>query len=393
MAENKRDYYEVLGVSKGASEEEIKKAYKKLARKYHPDMNPGDKEAEEKFKEINEANEVLSDPKKRQLYDQYGFAGVDPNYAAQNGGGPGGFGGFSGFGGDGVDLGDIFGDIFGGGFGGFGGSSRSANPNAPRKGQDIRVRITLTFDEAVHGCKKNITITRQQECTECHGSGCAAGSSPETCPDCGGRGFVIRQQRTPFGVMQTQQPCSRCGGKGKLIKNPCRSCHGGGTIAVKKTLEANVPAGIDDDQGFRLSGMGNAGTNGGPAGDVIVAVTVQPSEVFQRDENNIYVVFPITYSQAVLGDTITVPSIDGKVEVNVPEGTQSGTTFRLRGKGIQYVNGRGRGDMYVKCEVEIPKKLSRTQREALKKFEGTLKEDNYEKRKGFFKKLKDMFNN
>ena len=336
MAQEKRDYYEVLGVSKTATDAEIKKAYRKLAMKYHPDYNPGDKEAEEKFKEINEANEVLSDPKKRQLYDQYGFAGVDPNYAAQNGGGPGGFGGFSGFGGDGVDLGDIFGDIFGGGFGGFGGSTRSANPNAPRKGQDIRVRITLTFDEAVHGCKKNITITRQQECTECHGSG---------------------------------------------------------TIAVRKTLEANVPAGIDDDQGFRLSGMGNAGTNGGPAGDVIVAVTVQPSEVFQRDENNIYVVFPITYSQAVLGDTITVPSIDGKVEVNVPEGTQSGTTFRLRGKGIQYVNGRGRGDMYVKCEVEIPKKLSRTQREALKKFEGTLKEDNYEKRKGFFKKLKDMFNN
>ena len=367
MAQEKRDYYEVLGVSKTATDAEIKKAYRKLAMKYHPDYNPGDKDAEEKFKEINEANEVLSDPKKRQLYDQYGFAGVDPNYAAQNGGGPGGFGGFSGFGGDGVDLGDIFGDIFGGGFGGFGGSSRSANPNAPRKGQDIRVRITLTFDEAVHGCKKNITITRQQECTECHGSGCAAGSSPETCPD--------------------------CGGKGKLIKNPCKSCHGSGTIAVKKTLEANVPAGIDDDQGFRLSGMGNAGTNGGPAGDVIVAVTVQPSEVFQRDENNIYVVFPITYSQAVLGDTITVPSIDGKVEVNVPEGTQSGTTFRLRGKGVQYVNGRGRGDMYVKCEVEIPKKLSRTQREALKKFEGTLKEDNYEKRKGFFKKLKDMFNN
>ena len=367
MAQEKRDYYEVLGVSKTATDAEIKKAYRKLAMKYHPDYNPGDKEAEEKFKEINEANEVLSDPKKRQLYDQYGFAGVDPNYAAQNGGGPGGFGGFSGFGGDGVDLGDIFGDIFGGGFGGFGGSSRSANPNAPRKGQDIRVRITLTFDEAVHGCKKNITITRQQECTECHGSGCAAGSSPETCPD--------------------------CGGKGKLIKNPCKSCHGSGTIAVKKTLEANVPAGIDDDQGFRLSGMGNAGTNGGPAGDVIVAVTVRPSEVFQRDENNIYVIFPITYSQAVLGDTITVPSIDGKVEVNVPEGTQSGTTFRLRGKGVQYVNGRGRGDMYVKCEVEIPKKLSRTQREALKKFEGTLKEDNYEKRKGFFKKLKDMFNN
>ena len=375
MAE-KRDYYEVLGIGKNATDAEIKSAYRKLAKKYHPDLNPGDKEAEEKFKEVNEANDVLSDPQKRQRYDQFGFAGVDPNYAAANGGGAGGFGG--GFGG--VDLGDIFGDIFGGGFGGgfsgFGGGSSTRTANAPRKGHDIQASVILTFEEAAHGCSKKITINRQ-----------------DTCPDCGGRGFVIRQQRTPFGVMQTQQPCSRCGGKGKLIKNPCRSCHGSGTIAVKKTLEANVPAGIDDDQGFRLSGMGNAGTNGGPAGDVIVAVTVQPSEVFQRDENNIYVVFPITYSQAVLGDTITVPSIDGKVEVNVPEGTQSGTTFRLRGKGIQYVNGRGRGDMYVKCEVEIPKKLSRTQREALKKFEGTLKEDNYEKRKGFFKKLKDMFNN
>ena len=233
MAQEKRDYYEVLGVSKTATHAEIKKAYRKLAMKYHPDYNPGDKDAEEKFKEVNEANEVLSDPKKRQLYDQYGFAGVDPSYAAQNGGGAGGF---SGFGGDGVDLGDIFGDIFGGGFGGFGGSARQANPNAPRKGQDIRVRITLSFDEAVHGCKKNITITRQQECTECHGSGCAAGSSPETCPDCGGRGYVIRQQRTPFGVMQTQQPCSRCGGKGKLVKNPCKVCHGSGKTAARKTL-------------------------------------------------------------------------------------------------------------------------------------------------------------
>ena len=366
MAQEKRDYYEVLGVSKTATDAEIKKAYRKLAMKYHPDYNPGDKDAEEKFKEVNEANEVLSDPKKRQLYDQYGFAGVDPSYAAQNGGGAGGFGGF-------------------------GGSARQANPNAPRKGQDIRVRITLSFDEAVHGCKKNITITRQQECTECHGSGCAAGSSPETCPDCGGRGYVIRQQRTPFGVMQTQQPCSRCGGKGKLVKNPCKVCHGGGKTAAKKTLEVSIPMGIDDDQSFALRGMGDAGTNGGPAGDVIVMVTVRPSEVFQRDGYDVWVTVPITYSQAVLGDSITVPSIDGKVEYTVPEGTQSGTTFRLRGKGIQYLNGRGRGDMYVKCEVEIPKKLNKAQRDALKKFEGTLKEENYEKRKGFFKKLKDMF--
>ena len=318
MAQEKRDYYEVLGVSKSATDAEIKKAYRKLAMKYHPDYNPGDKDAEEKFKEVNEANEVLSDPKKRQMYDQYGFAGVDPSYAAQNGGGAGGFGGF---GGDGVDLGDIFGDIFGGGFGGFGGaSSRQANPNAPRKGQDIRVRITLSFDEAVHGCKKNITITRQQECTECHGSGCAAGSSPETCPDCGGRGYVIRQQRTPFGVMQTQQPCSRCGGKGKLVKNPCKVCHGSGKTAARKTLEVSIPMGIDDDQSFALRGMGDAGANGGPAGDVIVMVTVRPSEVFQRDGYDVWVTVPITYSQAVLGDEITVPSIDGKVEYTVPEG-------------------------------------------------------------------------
>ena len=386
MAQEKRDYYEVLGVSKTATEAEIKKAYRKLAMKYHPDYNPGDKEAEEKFKEINEAHEVLSDPEKRQRYDQYGFAGVDPNYGAGQGGGFGG-----GFGG--VDLGDIFGDIFGGGFGGLGGGSARSNPNAPRKGQDIRVRITLSFDEAVHGCKKNITITRQQQCTECNGTGAAPGTSPETCPDCGGRGYTIRQQRTPFGVMQSQQPCTRCGGKGKLVKNPCKSCHGSGKVATKKTLEVNIPMGIDDDQSFALRGMGDAGANGGPAGDVIVMVTVRPDDLFQRDGYDVWVTVPITFSQAVLGDNVTVPTIDGKVEYTVPEGTQSGTTFRLRGKGIQYLNGRGRGDMYVKCEVEIPKKLNKAQRDALKKFEGTLKDDNYEKRKGFFKKLKDMFRN
>ena len=212
-----------------------------------------------------------------------------------------------------------------------------------------------------------------------------------TCPDCGGRGTVTTQTRTPFGVMQTQQPCSRCGGKGKLVKNPCKVCHGSGKTAARKTLEVSIPMGIDDDQSFALRGMGDAGANGGPAGDVIVMVTVRPSEVFQRDGYDVWVTVPITYSQAVLGDSITVPSIDGKVEYTVPEGTQSGTTFRLRGKGIQYLNGRGRGDMYVKCEVEIPKKLNKAQRDALKKFEGTLKEENYEKRKGFFKKLKDMF--
>ena len=387
MAQEKRDYYEVLGVSKTATDEEIKKAYRKLALKYHPDYNPGDKTAEEKFKEINEAHEVLSDPDKRKRYDQFGFAGVDPNYAASQGG-AGGFGGFGG-----VDLGDIFGDIFGGGFGGFAGGGARSNPNAPRKGQDIRVRITLSFDEAVHGCKKNITITRQQTCTECNGTGAAPGTSPEVCPDCNGRGYTIQQQRTPFGVMQSQQPCTRCGGKGKLIKTPCKVCHGSGRVATKKTLEVTIPKGIDDDQSFALRGMGDAGSNGGPSGDVIVMVTVRPDDLFQRDGYDVWVTIPITFSQAVLGDSITVPTIDGKVEYTLPEGTQSGTTFRLRGKGIQYLNGRGRGDMYVKCDVEIPKKLNKTQREALKKFEGTLKDDNYEKRKGFFRKLKDILNN
>ena len=390
MAE-KRDYYEVLGIGKNATDAEIKSAYRKLAKKYHPDLNPGNKEAEEKFKEVNEANDVLSDPQKRQRYDQFGFAGVDPNYAAANGGGAGGFGG--GFGG--VDLGDIFGDIFGGGFGGgfsgFGGGSSTRTANAPRKGHDIQASVILTFEEAAHGCSKKITINRQDTCPDCGGTGAAKGTSPETCPDCGGRGYVVTQQRTPFGVMQTQQPCSRCGGKGKLVKNPCKVCHGSGKVATKKTLEVSIPMGIDDDQSFALRGMGDAGVNGGPAGDVIVMVTVRPSEVFQRDGYDVWVTVPITYSQAVLGDSVTVPSIDGKVEYTVPEGTQSGTTFRLRGKGIQYLNGRGRGDMYVKCEVEIPKKLNKTQREALKKFEGTLKEENYEKRKGFFKNLRDRF--
>ena len=390
MAE-KRDYYEVLGIGKNATDAEIKSAYRKLAKKYHPDLNPGNKEAEEKFKEVNEANDVLSDPQKRQRYDQFGFAGVDPNYAAANGGGAGGFGG--GFGG--VDLGDIFGDIFGGGFGGgfsgFGGGSSTRTANAPRKGHDIQASVILTFEEAAHGCSKKITINRQDTCPDCGGTGAAKGTSPETCPDCGGRGYVVTQQRTPFGVMQSQQPCSHCGGRGTIIRNPCKTCRGTGKTAARKSLEINIPAGIDDDQNIALRGQGDAGSNGGPAGDVIVHVTVKADPMFERDGYDVTIHVPITFSQAVLGDTVQVPSIDGKVEYTVPEGTQSGTTFRLRGKGIQYLNGRGRGDMYVKCEVEIPKKLNKAQRDALKKFEGTLKEENYEKRKGFFKKLKDMF--
>ena len=392
MAQEKRDYYEVLGVSKTATDAEIKKAYRKLAMKYHPDYNPGDKEAEEKFKEINEANEVLSDPKKRQLYDQYGFAGVDPNYAAQNGGGPGGFGGF---GGDGVDLGDIFGDIFGGGFGGgfsgFGGGSSTRTANAPRKGHDIQASVILTFEEAAHGCSKKITINRQDTCPDCGGTGAAKGTSPETCPDCGGRGYVVTQQRTPFGVMQSQQPCSHCGGRGTIIRNPCKTCRGTGKTAARKSLEINIPAGIDDDQNIALRGQGDAGSNGGPAGDVIVHVTVKADPMFERDGYDVTIHVPITFSQAVLGDDVEVPTVDGRIVQHIPEGTQSGTKFRLRGQGIQYLNGRGRGDQYVIVDVEIPKKVTRAQREALKAFEDSMKEDNYEKRKGFFKNLRDRF--
>ncbi len=390
MAE-KRDYYEVLGIGKNATDAEIKSAYRKLAKKYHPDLNPGDKEAEEKFKEVNEANDVLSDPQKRQRYDQFGFAGVDPNYAAANGGGAGGFGG--GFGG--VDLGDIFGDIFGGGFGGgfsgFGGGSSTRTANVPRKGHDIQASVILTFEEAAHGCSKKITINRQDTCPDCGGTGAAKGTSPETCPDCGGRGYVVTQQRTPFGVMQSQQPCSHCGGRGTIIRNPCKTCRGTGKTAARKSLEINIPAGIDDDQNIALRGQGDAGSNGGPAGDVSVHVTVKADPMFERDGYDVTIHVPITFSQAVLGDDVEVPTVDGRIVQHIPEGTQSGTKFRLRGQGIQYLNGRGRGDQYVIVDVEIPKKVTRAQREALKAFEDSMKEDNYEKRKGFFKNLRDRF--
>ena len=359
MAQEKRDYYEVLGVSKGASDAEIKKAYRKLAMKYHPDYNPGDKDAEAKFKEINEANEVLSDPKKRQLYDQYGFAGVDPTYAAQNGGGPGGF---SGFGGDGVD---------------FGGSSRQANPNAPRKGQDIRVRITLSFDEAVHGCKKNITITRQQECTACHGSGCAAGTSPETCPDCGGRGFVIRQQRTPFGVMQTQQPCSRCGGKGKLVKNPCKVCHGSGKVVDKpcetcegqgrtpsrEKVEVQVPAGIHSGQTLTVEGKGEAGMRGDASGNLVVSVEILPDERFERQGDDLYCTVEVDALEAILGTTVHMDGIlEGeRVTVEVPAGCQFGQQIIVERRGMPRVGMIARGNLVAVVQVRTPTDLTKKQ--------------------------------
>ncbi|MCI8648566.1 MAG: molecular chaperone DnaJ [Anaerotruncus sp.] len=379
MAE-KRDYYEVLGVSKDASADELKRAYRKLAKQYHPDLNPGDKNAEAKFKEVNEAYEVLSDTTKRQRYDQFGHAGVDPSYAGGAGGAGGGFGGF--------DVGDIFESFFGGGFG-FGGSSRTRNPNAPMRGNDINVTLGLDFMEAAKGCKKQITIQRLEQCDTCGGSGAKKGTSPETCTECNGTGQVKVSQRTPIGVIQTARTCPKCSGKGKIVKEPCADCRGMGRVRHSRTLEVNVPAGIDDGQTFVLRGQGDQGGNGGPAGDVNIIVTLRPDTLFERDGFDVWCDIPITFTQAVLGDEIVVPTIDGKVKYNVPEGTQSGTVFRLRNKGIAYVNGRGRGDQYVKVNIEVPRNLTGKQKEALKKFEELSSEKNYEKRRSFFDKLKD----
>ena len=374
MAE-KRDYYEVLGIQKGASEDEIKKAYKKLARKYHPDMNPGDKEAEEKFKEVNEANEVLSDPEKKARYDQFGFAGVDPNYGAGAGGGAYG-GGFD-FG----DLGDIFGSFFGGGFGG-----QRRNPNAPQRGESIRASVSISFTEAAFGCEKSVTIERSEQCPTCKGSGCAPGTTPEICPDCHGSGTVQTRRQTPMGVFASNGPCRKCGGTGRLIHQPCSDCRGSGAVRKRRTIKVNIPAGIDHGQTISLRGQGGAGKNGGPAGDLLITVMVQPHEIFRRDGVDVFCEAPITFTQAVLGAELEIPTIDGKVKYSIPEGTQTSTVFRLKGKGIPVLNGRGRGDQYVTVVIETPRSLNKEQKEALRRFSETLGENNYEKRKSFFKK-------
>ena len=379
MAQEKRDYYEVLGVSKGASEDEIKKAYKKLARKYHPDMNPGDKEAEEKFKEVNEANEVLSDPDKKARYDQFGFAGVDPSYGA-GAGGPGWGDGAAGF--DFGDLGDIFGSFFGGGFGG----AQRRNPNAPQRGESIRAAVTVTFTEAAFGCEKEISVERSEQCPTCKGNGCAAGTTPEVCPTCHGSGSVQTRRQTPMGVFASTAPCTKCGGTGRIIHQPCPDCHGQGRIRKRRSIKVNIPAGIDDGQTISLRGQGHAGKNGGPSGDLLITVMVQPHEIFRREGTSVFCEAPITYAQAVLGGTLEIPTIDGKVKYDIPEGTQTGSVFRLRGKGIPVLNGRGRGDQYVTVTIETPKNLNKEQKEALKKFSDLLGESNYEKRKSFFKK-------
>ena len=357
---DKRDYYEVLGVEKTASDDEIKKAYRRKAKEYHPDLHPGDKEAEDKFKEANEAYEVLSDPDKKSKYDRFGHAGVDPNYGAGGGGFGGGFGGMD------FDLGDIFGSFFGGGFGGGG---RQANPNAPRRGSDTQARVTLSFEEAAKGCKKKVDFSRIEICPDCHGSGAASGTSPETCPDCHGRGQVNVQQRTPFGVIQTSKSCSRCGGKGQIIKTPCSKCKGKGAVSKKVTLEVDIPAGIDDRQVLNVGGQGNSGANGGPSGNLHVTVLVRPHPFFERDGYDVWCEVTISFAQAALGDTLEVPTLDGKVRYDVPAGTQPGAIFKLKGRGIQSLNGRGKGDQLVRLVVDVPKNLTARQKELLRELE------------------------
>ena len=362
MAEQKRDYYEVLGVSKGASDDELKKAYRKKAKENHPDLHPGDKEAEARFKEINEAYEVLSDKDKRARYDQFGHAGVDPNFGA---GGPGGpFGGFTG---DFGDLGDIFGSFFGGGFGGFGGASASAR-TGPQRGESLRVNLTIEFTEAAFGCEKELNLTRLETCDTCHGTGCEPGTTAEVCPDCGGSGVVRTQKRTPFGVMSTTGECSRCRGAGKIIHQPCKTCGGSGLARKQKKITVKIPAGIDDGQAISMRGQGNAGRNGGPAGDLIVNIRVRPHPVFVREGSDVIMEQSVTFDQAALGAELEIPTIDGKVKWNLPAGTQPGTTFRLRGKGIPGLHGRGRGDQFVTVKVTVPTNLTEAQKEALRAF-------------------------
>lgn len=378
MAE-KRDYYEVLGVNKNAGDDEIKKAYRQCAKKYHPDLHPGDKEAEARFKEVNEAYEVLSDSTKKARYDQFGHAGVDPNFGA---GSPGG-----GYSVDFGDLGDIFGSFFGGAFSGGG----RANPNAPRRGNDVVSSVAIAFEEAAFGCTKNISVTRIENCSECSGSGAEKGSAPVTCPACSGTGQVRVTQRTPFGVMQTQRQCDRCHGRGKTIDKPCHRCDGKGKVRRSLKMDVDIPAGIDDEQSFAVRGGGDAGFNGGPAGDLIVNVTVRPHPIFERRGFDVWCDIPITYAQAALGDEVIVPTLDGKVKYSIHEGTQPGDVFKLSNRGIRKVNSSGRGNQFVRVTVEIPRNLSSSQKNALKDFEQTLTESNYKKRKGFFEKLKDTF--
>ena len=379
---DKRDYYEVLGVTKSASADDIKKAYRKKAKENHPDLHPGDKECEARFKEVNEAYEVLSDPDKRAKYDQFGFAAFDPSGFQSS---AEGFGGFADI------LNDLFGGSFGGGFGGFGGfgsgfgGGTTRNPNAPQRGDSVRASVTVDFKDAAFGCKKELDVQKVEPCETCRGTGCESGTTPEICPECKGSGVVIRTSRTPFGMMQSQDTCSRCGGTGKIIHYPCATCRGKGMVRRQRKIKVDIPAGIDDGQTISLRGLGSAGRNGGPAGDLLVTVGVRNNTDFERDGTSVLYELPISIVQASLGAEVEVPTLDGKVKYTVPEGTQSGTVFRLRGKGIPYLRGGGRGDQFITVRVETPKNLSHEQKELLRKLGESFGESVPAKKKGIFR--------
>ena len=380
MAENKRDYYEVLGVEKSASAEEIKKAYRKKAMQFHPDRNPGDKNAEEKFKEVGEAYEVLSDDDKRARYDQFGFQGVDPNFGGGSGFG-GGFGGFGDFG----DLGDIFGEFFGGG------SRRSSTTNAPRRGENVGVRLDLTFEEAAFGCEKEVSVQRIENCASCGGSGSADGVI-ETCSQCHGTGQVRTVQNFMGMQMQSTTVCPSCNGRGKMVKTPCNTCKGKGKVRRTQKIKVKIPAGVDAGQSVRVRGEGCVGANGGPNGDLLAEVYIKRHPIFTRQNMDVLCEVPITFSQAALGAEIEVPTLDGKVKYEIPEGTQTGKMFVMSGRGIPSVgNPKRRGNHLFTVVVETPTKLTKEQRELLRQLDDTMGSNETPKRKKFFDTLKDFF--
>ena len=387
MAENKRDYYEVLGVDRGADEATIKKAYRQLAKKYHPDMNPGDKEAEKKFKEASEAYAVLSEAEKRRQYDQFGHAAFE-----QGGGGAGGFGGFDFNGGD---MGDIFGDIFGDLFGG--GRSRRAN-NGPMKGANVRTAVRITFEEAVFGCEKQLDLNLKDECKTCHGTGAKPGTSPETCPKCGGKGQIVYTQQSLFGTVRNVQTCPDCNGSGKIVKEKCADCHGSGYITNRKKIAVTIPAGIDNGQSIRIREKGEPGVNGGPRGDLLVEVQVERHPIFQRQDMNIYSTAPVTFAQAALGGQIHITTVDGDMAYDIKPGTQTDTKIRLKGKGVPSLRNKNiRGDHYVTLVVQVPTKLNEEAKEYLRKYDeavnGKINDSKQEKpkKKSFMEKIKETF--
>lgn len=388
MAEE--NYYEVLGVERGASQDDIKKAYRRLAMKYHPDRNPGDKAAEEKFKQVGEAYAVLSDEQKRAAYDRFGKAGVDPSAAGGAGGfGQGGFGGFGGM--NSGDFQSAFGDIFSDLFGG-GGRGRGAGPQGPQpmRGNDVSYTLEVSFEDAAHGRKMDIRVPAWDECSNCHGTGCRPGTSKKTCPTCHGAGVV----RMSNGLFQVQQTCPQCHGTGEVIADPCPDCGGTGFKRSAKVVEVNIPAGINDGQRIRMSGKGEPGTNGGPAGDLFIEIRVRPSDIFERDGDDLHMQLPISFATAALGGEVTVPTLEGESRITLPEGTQSGKTFRLRGKGISNLRTHQPGDLYLHIEIETPVNLSEKQKKMLRDFDASLKEggDKHNpKSQGFFDKVKNFF--